>query len=137
VTYGELPEDYLSWADRYCISEQNLNIEMIKKAFGENLTLEEGNPIINSFIECTYKKTNYMNNDGSLNFKNIRTWAIDFFYVLNIRGHIRNKRLIVDKAVAECETIKGTDPGDTGVKVFNCLLGFIKENANSNNASKT
>ncbi|KAF2880608.1 hypothetical protein ILUMI_25572 [Ignelater luminosus] len=132
VTYGDLPEDYLTWADKQCIREQNLDVKMIKKAFGENLTLEEGNPIINSFVECTYKKTNYMNNDGSLNFKNIRTWAMDFFVALGRGEYIPNQHFIVDNAIAECEIIKGTDPGDTGVKVYNCLLGYIIENVSSN-----
>lgn len=100
---------------------------MIQKAFGEGLILEEGNPIINGFVECTYKKTYYMNHDGSLNFRNIRNWAMNFFYALNTPYYVPNKHVIVDKAISECETIKGDNPGDTGVKVFNCLIGFIRE----------
>lgn len=110
-----------------CISELNLERKTIQEAFGDDLRLEEGNPIINDFMLCSFKKFDFLNHDSSLNFPNIKRWAArSFFLMLDLRD-VPNKNEITDEAVTQCETIKGSNIGDTIVRTFNCLMGYIRE----------
>ncbi|KAF2886815.1 hypothetical protein ILUMI_19358 [Ignelater luminosus] len=127
VSLGYLPDRYVDREDIECITELNLERKTIQEAFGDGFILEEGNPIINDFMVCLFKKMDFMKQDGSLNFPNIKRWAArSFFIMLDLRD-VSNKYEITDEAVTQCETIKGSNIGDTTVRTFNCLMGYIRE----------
>lgn len=105
----------------------NITQETVQAAFADDFILEEGNPVINEFAQCTFKKLNYMNQDGSINFPNIKTWLTnEGFKVLGVE-HVPNQDEIIDKAMTQCEAIEGSDNSDTAVKTYNCFIGFLND----------
>ncbi|KAF5285780.1 hypothetical protein FQA39_LY04241 [Lamprigera yunnana] len=118
-------ENDLDEADLHCIKELGIRKEDVVNAYDKNDFIREGDAQVNKFFECAWKKDKLQATDGSINEINLQK-AIEL--LLEHRKNIesaKHREVLSKQGIELCRKVKGSDDGDTCVKLYNCLLTKI------------
>ncbi|KAF2898117.1 hypothetical protein ILUMI_08059 [Ignelater luminosus] len=121
-------ENDLDETDKKCLQELNLDKSVVINNYDKDDFIKEGNIQFNQFYACAWKKDKLLQDDGSIRLLNLTNMVIAkleklFPGVTNsaYRGYLAGE------STAPCKTVRGSDDGDTCVKIYNCILRKIGE----------
>ncbi|KAF5302529.1 hypothetical protein FQR65_LT00901 [Abscondita terminalis] len=111
--------------DLLCLKELNLEKKVIIDSYDKDNFIREGIPQMNSFFTCAWKKDQLQQSDGTMNEVNLVA-MVD--HLLEKRMDVQDPKIrerLSKQGVNHCKGVKGSDDGDTCVKMYNCLLKNI------------
>uniref|UniRef100_A0A1Y1K173 Uncharacterized protein n=1 Tax=Photinus pyralis TaxID=7054 RepID=A0A1Y1K173_PHOPY len=107
----------LEGRDYECMKKLNLTVDFVVNGFDEYNFLREGDPELNAFLNCTWRKAGYLTTEGQINPDGLKAWLeVD---LIQKKPGIKTT---AEDLVRPCQSIRGDDPGDTGIKVYNCIV---------------
>lgn len=81
---------------------------------------------MNTFFACAWKKDGLQKEDGSINVVNLQK-IVELKLKKAYKANEEDAKALAQQSVAHCKDIKGSNNGDTCVKIYNCLLKKIAE----------
>lgn len=86
----------------------------------KQLYMPENNPDFNAFMECSWKKDGFIDGYGNIIYERFH------FYVqgahMDAVGIRELAEAFAEDVISHCREVRGDTPGQTGVKLMNCIL---------------
>lgn len=105
--------------------------------YDENDFIKEGNAQFNRFYACAWKKDKLLNDDGSVDLPNLKNMIVVQLEKL-FPGAENNayRTYLSGETIEPCKTVRGSDDGETSVKIYNCILRKVGEVSTKNPPEK-
>ncbi|KAF5286165.1 hypothetical protein FQR65_LT12923 [Abscondita terminalis] len=122
----EIPDTALTPEDVECMLETNVDRKTLETFFDEDYQVVTGNPLMESYSECWNKKMNFVNVNGAFDFVKLQRYVIRDLFSNFSKKDVINKEEIAKSAVEQCKYIRGSNIGDLGSKIYNCIAKQIR-----------
>lgn len=112
--------------DEFCVRNLELNANLILHAFDKNSMLTGRNIEAEQYMNCVWKNSGYLNDDGSFNNNRIKMWVTNT-YVKNLKAPYVNSfdMVNVEKNVDFFMTFcnfRANIMHNNPVEMYNCLV---------------
>jgi len=110
--------------ERQCLNDLQTDQRMVTNAL-KQLYMPEDNPSFNEFMECTWIRDGFIDEDGNIVYERFKNYVKGIH--IEAVGIPEIAEIFADDTVSFCHTIQGNTAGQTGVKLMNCILRRLYE----------
>ncbi|KAK5650854.1 hypothetical protein RI129_001883 [Pyrocoelia pectoralis] len=113
------PEDY------ECMAELGLDKKEVATFFDQNLLMTLKNPLSDSYTECWFRTSNVLTDKNEFNFEKFGDYIIRYGLGPLGKQDVKNVESLVHEAVDSCKNVEGSNIGNRGAKIYNCIVKAI------------